>query len=73
MGQSVDVRCDADVDMRSGVTKYLLLVNPDDPINGESIWGSLRRSTVDLHSGTYYRVTFDEIPPPVLALAPEAA
>lgn len=72
--QSINVRCEADVDMRSGVTKCLLLADPLDPFNGDHLRTSMRRSTVDLRTGKYYRVTFEEVPGPGgLAPAPEAA
>jgi hypothetical protein len=62
--QSVDVKCEADQDLRSGVTNCFLEVHPGFPQGEEYILTTLRRVAVDLKRGSYYRVTFEEIAAP---------
>jgi hypothetical protein len=64
MTESVDVICTIDLDLASGKTMCRLAVDPMAALNGEHIIVNLRRSTVDLHRGKWYRVTFEEIDPP---------
>jgi hypothetical protein len=63
VSQSIDVHCEADQDMPSGVTNCFLTVHPGSSFK-EYVLTALRRSTVDLEHGAYYRVTFQKIDPP---------
>jgi hypothetical protein len=61
MVQTVIVNCTFDIDLESGKTMSRAAVDPMAKINGEHIIFNLFRSTIDLHRGKWYRVTFEEI------------
>ena len=62
--QSVEVFCHAAMDMPSGVTSSLLLLDQNTSLDGEYLMSSLRKTTVELDIGEYYEVTFRKIDPP---------
>ncbi len=60
-GQSVNVKCIAARDMPSGLANSFLVADPSVPPDGEYVLAMLRRSSIDLEPGKFYRVTFREI------------
>jgi hypothetical protein len=63
--QSIEVKCEAARDLKTGVTNCFLVIDPGVPPKGEYLLTMLRRTSVSLKLGSYYRITFEEIDPPL--------